>query len=161
MSETRMSETRIRPFQAGDEDAFRRLNQDWIERYFRMEEKDHETLADPRGRILDAGGAILIAEADGEAVGCCALIPMQQGAPELELAKMAVAPEYQGRGLGQGLIGAAVEAARDRGARRVILETNSKLGPALRLYERMGFVRIAPLHESEYSRSDVWMELKI
>src|SRR3954454_8742574 len=150
------AETVIRSFQPGDEDAFRRLNEEWIERYFAIEAKDRETLENPRA-ILDKGGAILIAEANGAAVGCCALVPMQL-AGDLELAKMAVTPSHQGRGLGKKLIAAAIDEARGMGASRLVLETNSKLAPALALYERMGFTRIESLFPSEYSRSDVWME---
>src|SRR4051812_33062475 len=127
------AEAVIRSFQAGDEDAFRLLNEEWIERYFAMEPKDREVLRNPRV-ILDKGGAILIAEAGGKAVGCCALLPMRL-AGDLELAKMAVTPRWQGRGLGKKLIAAAVDEARGMGASRLVLETNSKLAPALALYE--------------------------
>src|SRR5262245_36638118 len=133
-----MSEVRIRAFQAGDEETFRILNEEWIERYFRIEEPDRKTLNNPRGSILDRGGAIFIAEEDGRAVGCCALIPNEPGV--LELAKMAVTESSQGRGIGAGLMAAAVEAARAMGAARLMLETNSTMGPAIRLYARSGFV---------------------
>jgi putative acetyltransferase len=152
-----MSEVRIRQFQPGDEEAFRRLNEEWIERYFRIEEKDRETLGDPHGEILDPGGAILIAESNGVAVGCCALIPAAPGT--FELAKMAVTGQHQGQGLGRELVAAAIRTARSMGGKRLFLETNSKLAPALRLYERAGFAHAARVHQSEYDRSDVYMEM--
>ena len=64
----------IREFLPGDESAFRRLNEEWILRYFAMEAKDEEALADPHSRILDRGGRIFFAIHQGEAVGCCALV---------------------------------------------------------------------------------------
>src|SRR5690349_6913641 len=115
-----MSEVRIRQFQPGDEEAFRRLNEEWIERYFRIEEKDRETLGDPHGEILDPGGAILIAESDGVAVGCCALIRAAPGT--FELAKMAVTGQHHGRGLGRELVAAAIATARSMGGNRLFLE---------------------------------------
>jgi putative acetyltransferase len=154
-----MSDLRIRPFQAGDEDAFRRLNEEWIERYFRLEEKDRKMLGDPRGQILDPGGAILIAEVEGAAVGCCALIA--SGPDTLELAKMAVTDAYQGRGLGRSLLASAIDTARSMGAVRLFLETNSKMTPAVRLYESMGFMHAQRVQESDYARSDVYMELPL
>jgi hypothetical protein len=44
----------IREFEPGDEVAFRRLNEEWIIRYFALEAKDVETLTDPRGRFWTA-----------------------------------------------------------------------------------------------------------
>src|SRR4029450_13265913 len=120
-----MSEVLIRPFRAGDEDAFRRLNEEWIERYFQIEEKDRKMLGDPRGQILDSGGAIQIAEVEGAVVGCCALIRNAPGT--FELAKMAVTDAYQGRGLGRSLLASAIDTARSMGAVRLFLETNSTM----------------------------------
>jgi GNAT superfamily N-acetyltransferase len=154
-----MREIRIRGFAAGDEVAFFALNEEWIVRYFRMEDKDRKTLGDPVGQILSRGGEILIAESGGAPIGCCALIPMDSGS--YELAKMAVSESYQGRGVGRMLIEAVIAAARGRDARRLFLETNSKLAPAIHLYERMGFVHLpkGATPPSEYDRSDVCMEL--
>jgi putative acetyltransferase len=67
----------------------------------------------------------------------------------------------RGRGVGRMLMEAAVAEARAKGARRLFLETNSKLGPAIRLYERMGFVHMAEKPPSEYDRSNVSMELML
>ena len=62
----------IREFQPGDETAFRRLNEEWITRYFRMEAKDSEALNHPHETILAPGGRIFFATVDGECVGTCA-----------------------------------------------------------------------------------------
>lgn len=153
-----MGEIRIRRFAPGDEGAFFALNEAWIERYFRMEEKDRKTLGDPTGQILAPGGEILMAEDGGAAIGCCALIPMEAGA--YELAKMAVSEHYQGRGVGRQLMGAAIAAARAKGASRLFLETNGKLTTAIRLYETAGFVHVERATPSEYDRSDVCMEMR-
>jgi hypothetical protein len=45
----------IRQFQPGDAAAFRRLNEEWITRFFRIEPKEELVLADPQGTILDRG----------------------------------------------------------------------------------------------------------
>ncbi len=140
--------------------AFRDLNMAWINELFHAEQKDFETLDAPRESILDKGGAILIAE-DGEtAVGCCALIPYgDDGA--LELAKMAVAETHRGRGIGRMLLLHAIAAARSTGAPKLYLESNTKLLPAMRLYESVGFHRIPQSTSSHYSRVDVVMELDL
>jgi GNAT superfamily N-acetyltransferase len=151
-----MGEIVVRAFRPGDEAAFRDINLDWISRFFVVEAKDRETLDHPQKKILDPGGAILLA-CDGEdAIGCVALMVMGEG--EFELAKMGVKPEAQGRGVGRRLIGVAIAEARRRGARRLYLETNSRLGPALKLYAEAGFVDVKG-PPSPYARADVQMEL--
>src|SRR5262245_3980642 len=151
----------IREFKPGDEACFRKLNEEWITRYFRIEAKDEEALADPQSGILAAGGRIFFAHIDEHCVGCCALL--RYGADEFEVAKMAVTPDFQGSGIGRKLLHAVVEAARSSGARRLYLETNRVLAPAIRLYESIGFKpmpanRIVP---SPYARSDVSMEMTL
>src|SRR6202162_5522532 len=64
----------IRQFQSGDAAAFRRLNEEWITRFFRIEPKEEPILADPQATILDSGGRIFFATAGERCVGCCALI---------------------------------------------------------------------------------------
>ncbi len=149
----------IREFQRGDEDAFRRLNEEWIVRYFALEEKDIEALRTPRETILERGGRVLFAVRGGETVGCCALLTLGPG--EFEVAKMAVTERAQGCGIGRRLLQAAIETARAAGATRLFLETNSTLTPAVRLYESAGFRHIPAgrRRASPYARSNVQMEL--
>jgi GNAT superfamily N-acetyltransferase len=152
-------EIQIREFRPGDAASFRSLNEEWITRYFRMEPKDEEVLADPQGSILAAGGKILFAVAGDRCVGCCALLRI--GETEFEVAKMAVTLEYQGAGIGRQLLQAAIETGRSAVARRLYLETNSKLVPAIRLYESVGFKHLTPdrVLPSPYARANVHMEM--
>jgi ribosomal protein S18 acetylase RimI-like enzyme len=50
-----------------------------------------------------------------------------------------VAEPARGRGLGRAVAAAAVERARQRGARRIELDTNETNAAALALYESVGF----------------------
>lgn len=152
-------EVLLRSFRAGDEAAFRALNEQWIKQYFAVEAKDEEVFADPRRTIVERGGQILFAIAGGEYAGCCALLAMGEG--EFEVAKMAVAPGHQGKGIGRRVLRATVEEAKRMGAHRLYLETNHTLTPAIRLYESMGFRHLDPseLTPSPYARADVFMEL--
>jgi ribosomal protein S18 acetylase RimI-like enzyme len=138
-------------------DAWRTLNEAWIERYFVIEPKDRATLDDPQGKVIDKGGLIFIAEHRGEPVGCVALLQMEDGG--YELAKMAVADHAKGLGIGRKLIETCIEAAREAGAHRIYLESNSALTPALTLYRSAGFVDLPPA-PTPYARCDVWMELR-
>ncbi|MEP7209862.1 MAG: GNAT family N-acetyltransferase [Alphaproteobacteria bacterium] len=146
----------IRLFRPGDEAAFHDINIAWIERFFVVEKKDRETLEHPREAILDKGGAILMAVDSETAIGCVALIAMGEGG--FELAKMGVSPVAQGKGTGRKLIQAAIDHAHELGARRLYLETNSALKPALKLYADAGFEHVKG-PPSPYARADVQMEL--
>ena len=135
---------------------FENLNRAWIERYFKMEAVDFEILQHPQTNIIDKGGAVLFAELNGQIVGTVAL---KYYDPEtLELAKMAVDENYQGHGIGEKLGRAAIEKARELGAKKLILFTNSSLQPALRLYARLGFEKV-PLEGQIFKRSDTKMEI--
>ena len=152
---------RLRDFQPGDEAAFRRLNEQWIRKYFSIEETDRELFDDPEGRIIAKGGAVFILEMDGEAVGCCALI--NRGDDEFEVAKMAVTETHQGHGLGRMLLQACIDRAKSLGKKRLYLETNSKLDAAVGLYRKLGFVDL-PVQAwppSKYARVDMVMELRL
>lgn len=149
----------IREFEAGDEAIFRELNEEWIRRDFKLEAKDVYMFANPRETILDAGGRIFFTMRDGQVWGCCALICMSPG--EFEVAKMAVAPEARGQGMGRLQLEAVIAQARASGAKRLYLETNHVLVPAIHLYEAVGFKRLSAeqVTPSPYARADIAMEL--
>lgn len=156
------TELTIREFQPGDETAFRQLNEEWIVRYFTfLEPKDQETLNDPQGIILNRGGRIFFAIRDAQPVGCCALLPIAPG--EFEVAKMGVTESCRGGGIGRHLLEKIIAEARASGARRLYLETNSQLSPAIRLYESVGFGHLPPerIVPSAYARANVYMEMHL
>ena len=136
---------------------FKRLNIAWISKYFTVETHDLEQLDDPEHHILAPGGLIFLAHLDGQVVGTVALVPMPETGV-FELAKMAVDEAYQGRQIGKKLGEALITRARALGARRIVLESNRRLAPALALYERLGF-REVPLVPTPYARADIRMEM--
>ena len=137
-------------------DDWRALNEAWLaEGGFAVEAKDRKVLEDPEGQILTPGGRIFFVEQAGQAVGCCALMAMDDGG--YEVAKMTIAPPARGQGLSRRLLDACEAAAREAGAHRLYLETSSTLGPALALYDSFGFVRLPP-RDTPYVRADVFME---
>jgi GNAT superfamily N-acetyltransferase len=134
------------------------LNTAWLsEGGFVIEAKDRLAIDDPQQVFLDKGGRIFIAERDGAAVGCCALVPADDG---MEVCKMTVTPAARGLGLARRLLEACEAAARDVGAGRLYLETNSALTPAIALYESFGFVHL-PARPTPYVRADVFMEKRL
>jgi GNAT superfamily N-acetyltransferase len=86
---------------------------------------------------------------------------IRHDAETFELAKMAVEPSAQGRGYGDRLVEAAVAFARGAGASRLMLVSNTRLGPALNLYRKHGF-RDVPLDPANgYTRADIQLELSL
>jgi len=138
---------------------FKSLNEAWINEYFTMEEPDRKMLEEPDDYIISRGGAIVIALQKDRPVGVCALVPWHGKKEEFdfELAKMAVAPEVRGEGVGESLGREILRIAREKGAGRIYLETNTVLAPALRLYKRLGFREITGC-ETPYSRCNTQME---
>lgn len=147
------------PFDPGLAAHFARLNREWIERFFVLEPADLAVLNDPHAAVIARGGMIYFALLGDEVVGTCAVMPHEPGT--LELAKMAVSPSAQGRGVGRLLGEACIAFARTTDAHTLMLHSSSKLGPALHLYETLGF-RHAPMPPGvEYARADVHMELAL
>lgn len=136
-------------------DAFERLNREWLEKYFRVEQIDVVILSDPETTILKDGGVILYALVNDEAVGTVALHHFGDGV--YELTKMAVTEGHQGKGLGRQLLSAAIARFVELQGERLYLESHSSLAPALALYESAGFRHEARPSPSEYERADVYM----
>jgi N-acetylglutamate synthase-like GNAT family acetyltransferase/DNA-binding PadR family transcriptional regulator len=137
---------------------FKRLNVEWIETYFQLEEKDLQTLNNPQTYILNQGGHILVALYQGEVVGTCALLKIDE--TTYELAKMAVSPQAQGKGIGWLLGKASIQKAKSLGASKVFLESNTILQSAINLYRKLGFQKVTGI-PSPYQRSNIQMELSL
>jgi DNA-binding MarR family transcriptional regulator/predicted GNAT family N-acyltransferase len=139
---------------------FRLLNEQWLRKDFGVESIDEDYFSDPKGKIIDKGGVILMAELAQTAVGTCSLIPTSEG---FELAKMGVAPEMRGLGIGRKLVEAAIDRARNMNLSSIFLLSSSKLEAALKLYQSAGFkpIPVSKDDQKKYGRADVKMILKL
>jgi ribosomal protein S18 acetylase RimI-like enzyme len=111
------------------------------------------------GCYAPPGGGLWLAVTDGgEAVGCAA---MRALAPEIgEMKRLYVRPEYRGAGLGRQLARTVLEAAADIGYQRLRLDTTPTMSEAIRLYESLGFTRIAPYRPNPVEGA-VYMEVEV
>lgn len=134
---------------------FENLNRTWIEKYFRMEPVDVLVLEHPDEYIIKPGGAILMAYWKKDVAGTVALKYVEPGV--YEFTKMAVDVRFQGKGIGQALSEAAIQKTKELGGQKIILYSNTLLGPAISLYRKIGFREI-PV-DGPYKRSDIKMEL--
>lgn len=153
-------DVKIVEYQSKYQSAFKALNEEWISTYFEMEDADYKALDNPKEYILDKGGKILVALYNDEPVGVCALIKMKDPTFDFELAKMAVSPKAQGKSIGWLLGQSAIHAAKELGASKIYLESNTILKPAINLYYKLGFLKITG-HPTPYKRCNIQMELSL
>lgn len=156
LSKTDLS-VQILPFDAQYADDFARLNYEWLNQYFEVEAHDREMLDAPYDYIIKPGGHIFFARYNEEIVGTVALIVEDEST--FELAKMGVNTNYRGLSIGKKLIEHTIAFARTTDKCKLVLESNTKLAPALNLYIKSGFKVIPPKEDSPYERCNIRMEL--
>jgi ribosomal protein S18 acetylase RimI-like enzyme len=99
--------------------------------------------------VDDTGVTRLVAELDGAIAGSAALYAPEAAAygdlaaltPWPEVRLVAVDPSFRGRGIARALVEECVRRARASGAAVLGLHSSRSMRAAVRLYERMGFVR--------------------
>lgn len=139
--------------------AFVELNREWIQTYFVLEPMDLAQLEAPQKAILESGGEIFFVLADDHPVATCAMVP--HGEACFELAKMAVMPGARGKGYGDIVMRAALQWAREKKARRVMLLSNTLLAPAISLYTKHGFRTVHLGEHPDYKRCNIEMSLDL
>ena len=100
------------------------------------------------------GGLWLAITDRGEAAGCVALCRLKQNIGEMK--RLYVRPEHRGTGLGKRLAQKVLEEAAGMGYERIRLDTTPEMGGAIRLYESLGFKRIAPYRPNPIRGRSIW-----
>jgi len=138
---------------------FKRLNYEWLNKYFYVTAEDDRILSNPE-KIISDGGSIFFARIRENIVGTCALIKVS--ADEYEVAKMAVKEMEQGKKVGRLLMHAIIEEAKKQGASIISLETAKPLKSAIALYQKFGFLATTEerIH-TIFGRTTFRMELKV
>lgn len=99
---------------------------------------------------MESGGNFLVCELAASIVGMGGYAFVEAGVVEIK--RMRVDPNHQGKGVGWTLLSALEADAKAQGYSRVILETTRQQAAAQVLYERNGYVRT---HESQFGRFEV------
>jgi putative acetyltransferase len=107
-------------------------------------------LASLPGEYAPPRGALLLARADGEPAGCCALRPLDSAdyPNAAEMKRLYVRKAFRGTGLGHELAEAALAAAREAGYSCVLLDTLNDMEAARALYEDLGFKDVPPYYHN-------------
>jgi putative acetyltransferase len=107
--------------------------------------------------------AYFVCEVDGKIVGGGGIAPLAGGNVDTcELKKMYFLPEGRGKGLGQKVLSACLQSAKEMGFTFCYLETFNTMNEAMKLYEKNGFKKIAgPLGNTGHFACDVFYSLKL
>ena len=152
-----MNNLRITSFNKKYKADFEKLNREWIEEFFQMEDEDFHTLQNPESYVIQKNGEIFFAINDQIVIGTAAMIPFSEDV--FELAKMSVKKGFQGKGVGKLLLKRCIQFAQERNANEIFLLTNDILKPALNLYISCGFVIKNKYDDERYERGNTKMHL--
>lgn len=107
--------------------------------------------------------AYFVCELHNTIVGGGGIAPLEGGDPSVcELKKMYFLPEGRGKGLGQQVLSACLQKAKELGFEYCYLETFNTMKDAMRLYEKNGFEKIpGPMGNTGHFACDTFYRLAL
>ncbi|MFQ5349870.1 MAG: GNAT family N-acetyltransferase [Thermoanaerobaculia bacterium] len=100
------------------------------------------------------GGSFLLAERQGEWVGCVGLRRLAEGVCEMK--RLYVIEAARRHGIGRLLVEAVVDEARRQGYSRMLLDTVPAMTAARALYRSLGFRPIEPYRHNPIAGTVSW-----
>jgi ribosomal protein S18 acetylase RimI-like enzyme len=91
-------------------------------------------------------GRLLLARVDGQFVGCVGIRQLERDATACEMKRLYVRDTARGLGIGRRLALASLDAGRDLGYSRMVLDTLGTMTAARALYGELGFRSTAPYY---------------
>jgi putative acetyltransferase len=105
------------------------------------------------------GSVYYVVEMNDEVIGGGGIYPTD-GLPvdTCELVKMYLLPQARGMGLGRTLIEKCIEQAKEKGYKKIYLESMPELKQALKVYEKFDFEYLkGPMGNSGHTGCSLWM----
>lgn len=133
------------------------LNLVWIKKYFKVEPQDVEMLNDVEN-LLSKGAAVYFAVEQDKAIATCMVVP--RDGQVWEICKLATDENYMGKGAGSAVLKACMDFAKEQGAKKLMIVSNTVLSAAMFLYAKVGFKEV-PIDNMEYERVNIQLELNI
>ncbi|TYP99220.1 ribosomal protein S18 acetylase RimI-like enzyme [Tenacibaculum adriaticum] len=151
-----MNKIEIINYESQYQEDYKRLSLEWLNENNLYEDADGQMLDHPKIEVLNKGGFIYLAKINSQIVGTITIIPSDNNS--FEILKLGVSKNYQRLGIGRILMEFCIQQSKILNARKIILETNTKLESAIRLYTKLGFKEIV-YQNNKYEMSDFKMEL--
>jgi putative acetyltransferase len=107
-------------------------------------------------QMAEPATTVFIARDDGKAVGCGALKRHEDGIGEVK--RMYTRPAHRGRRIGAEIVQRIEALAREKGLKRLVLETGDQHPAAWAVYERAGFTHCGPVLDYPDSKWSVFYE---
>lgn len=137
--------------------AFVNLNLIWIKKYFKVEPQDVEMLNEVES-FLAKGAAVYFAVEQNKAIATCMVVPRDDNV--WEICKLATDEHYRGKGAGSAVLQACINYAKEHGAEKMLIVSNTVLSAAMHLYAKFGFKEV-PIDNMEYERVNIQLELNV
>ena len=122
-------------------------NQDFQRFYLKTEEYYSKIVGGKKNRtgfipynLSESISNVLIAYADGKAVGCAGL--KRYSGQDVEIKRVWVEPEWRGKHIATALMDQIEDKARQMGFKRAILQTRPIMPDAVGLYESRGYLLV-------------------
>ena len=96
-------------------------------------------------------GALFLAKVNGLPAGCVAVRRFDNSTCEMK--RLFVRDAYKGHGVGKALAAKAIEAGKELGYQRMLLDTLAHMRPAIELYTALGFQPIAAYYDNPISNA--------
>jgi putative acetyltransferase len=103
--------------------------------------------------------AFLVARVEGRAVGCGALVPLEDDVVEIK--RMFVLPQERGHGIAKKILDRLQSLAQEFDYDRIRLETGTKQPESIALYGKSGFYRVPNFPPFENDHTAVCFEKRI
>ena len=154
-----MKKIKFRKYSNKDSSIFKSLNLQWLDNFFFVEPIDEIILNNPKSKILDPGGYIIMVELNGKVIGTFTFIKIEESV--FEFSKMAINPIHRGQGYGNSIMKFVLSFAKKNEWKKIILYSNTKLENAIHLYYKYGFLEVEMEPNAVYSRGNIKMELNL
>ena len=154
-----MKKIKFRKYSNKDAFIFKSLNLEWLETYFFVEPIDELILNNPKSKILDPGGHIIMVELNSKVIGTFTFIKIEDSV--FEFSKMTINSIYRGQGYGNSIMKYAISFAKKNKWKKIVLYSNTKLENSIHLYYKYGFLEVEMESNVVYSRGNIKMELNL
>ena len=125
-----------------------------VNRYLLYEQMTVESFQPVFNELLQKQ-VLFIYEKDNTAMGMCKLVKQQyRNSHIIYLGGVAIHPSYAGKGEGLAMLNEIINYIREKGYLRIELSVASINGKAIRLYEKVGFVKEGMLKKFTYLKSE-------